>query len=307
VAPPRKSWLERHALTSFLVLAYALSWAQWLPLAATGRVVDAGPDPTHFPGLFGPCVAAFAVTLATRGTAGARDLVRSLFRWRASPAWYAVALSPLAFGAVAWLFLAAGGRAPAVADLGRMGGIADLPPPLLFLALIPLNGYAEEVGWRGFVLPRLQARRSALAASLLLALPWALWHVPMFGVLASYRGMSAGTFPGFLLGLAGGSIVLAWLYNRSGGSVWLLALYHAALNLAAGTLAARGTMAAVVSTGVMVNAGVLVALEWRARRQGRPGPMEPRPRSAPAVTAGPLSSPRSGGSPAPAAPRTTAS
>jgi membrane protease YdiL (CAAX protease family) len=309
VAPPRKSWLERHALTTYFVLAYALSWAQWLPLAATGRVVDAGPEPTHFPGLFGPCVAAFAVTLATRGTSGARDLVRAMFRWRVAPVWYAVALSPLAFGALAWAALAAAGRAPAAADLGRMGGIADLPPLLMFLALIPLNGFSEEVGWRGFALPRLQARRSALAASLLLAIPWALWHLPMFGVLESYRGISAAMFPGFLLGLAAGSVVMAWAYNRSGGSVWLLAIYHAALNLTTATLAARGAMAAVVSTCVMVNAGVLLALEWRARRHRRPGPLEPRTPSAPAAGARsrPLRPPRSAGSPAPGAPRPTAS
>jgi membrane protease YdiL (CAAX protease family) len=198
-----------------------------------------------------------------------------MFRWRIAPAWYAAALSPLAFGAIALLALRVLGRPlPDPTDFGRMGGITDLPPWLMFLALIPLNGFSEEVGWRGFALPRLQRPRSALAASVLLALPWALWHLPTFGVLASYRGLEPAMFPGFLLGLMCGSIVLAWIYNGSGGSLLLVALYHGALNLMTATLAARGTLAAVVSIGVMLNAIVLVALELAAKRTRGHRPME---------------------------------
>lgn len=268
----------RRELLAFFALAYAISWSQWLPLLVAGRVVDRGPDPSHFPGLFGPLVAAFAVTAVTCGRAGTVDLLRRMVRWRVHPGWYLAALSPLGFGAIGLLSLRAIGQPlPDAADFGRMGGIADLPPALLFLALIPLNGYAEEVGWRGFALPRLQQGRSALVASVLLALPWALWHLPMFAVLESYRGMEPAMFPGFLLGLACGSLVLAWLYNGSGGSLLLVALYHGGLNLMAGTVAARGFLAALVSTCVMLNAGVLVALEWSARRRGRPRPLEMPP------------------------------
>ena len=268
-------FLERHALLAYFVLAYAISWAQWLPMLFAGRVVDRGADPSHFPGLWGPCLAAFTVTALTQGRAGVRDLLRRMFLWRVSPGWYAASLSPLAFGAVALLAMRFLGRPlPDPADFGRMGGIQDLPPWLMFLALIPLNGFSEEVGWRGFALPRLQRRRSALAAAVLLAIPWALWHLPTFRVLESYRGIEPAMLPGFFLGLACGSIVLAWIYNGSGGSLLLVALYHGGLNLMTATLAARDTLAAVVSTCVMVNAGVLVGLEWAARRRRGHRPME---------------------------------
>ena len=273
--PAASRSLERHALLAYFVLAYALSWAQWVPLLLTGRIVDRGPDPTHFPGLFGPCLAAFAVTALTEGRAAVRDLLRRVFLWRVAPMWYVAALSPLAFGGIALVSLGLLGKPlPDPADFGRMGGIADMPPWLLFLALIPLNGFSEEVGWRGFALPRLQRGRSALAASVLLAVPWALWHLPTFRVLASYRGLEPPMYLGFLLGLVCGSIVLAWIYNGSGGSLLLVALYHGALNLMTATLAARDSLAAVVSTCVMLNAGVLVAFEWAARRRHGHRPME---------------------------------
>lgn len=263
-----------HPLAWFFALAYVLTWSQWIPLALAGRVVDVGPSPSHFPGLWGPCVAAFLVTLVIEGRAGVLDLLRRMLRWRVGARWYAVALSPLVFAALGLSALGALGRAlPAVEDFGRMGGMASLHPLALFAALIPLNGFAEDVGWRGFAQPRLQQRRSLLRASLLLAIPWALWHVPSFFVLASYRTMTPLLFPGFFAGLACGSIVLAWLVERSGGSILMVALYHAALNLACGTVAGREVLAPIVSTGVMIHALVLVALELRARRAGRPGPL----------------------------------
>lgn len=269
--------LSRHPLAWFFGLAYLLTWSQWIPLAVAGRVVDVGPAPSHFPGLWGPCVAALLLTSATLGRPGVLDLLRRMARWRVSVRWYAVALSPLAYGALGLLALHATGQpTPDPQDFGRMGGMATLHPLALFLALIPLNGFAEDAGWRGFAQPRLQQDGDVLRASLLLSVPWALWHVPSFFVLASYRGMSPLLFPGFFVGLACGSIVLAWLLNRSGGSVLMVALYHASLNLASGTVAGRGTLAAIVSTGVMAHALILVALELRARRAGRAGPLRCR-------------------------------
>ena len=204
-----------------------------------------------------------------------------MFHWRVSPAWYVAALSPLAFGAIGLLAMRLLGQAlPAAADLGRMGGVWSMPPAALFLALIPPNGFSEEVGWRGCALPRMQRPLGALGASVLLALPWALWHLPTFRLLEGYRDMAPAMVVGFVLGLSCGSIVLAWLFNRSGGSLWMVALYHGGLNLMTATLAAGGTLAAVVSTCVMLHAGVLIGLAWDARRRGRPGPMEPLERAA---------------------------
>jgi uncharacterized protein len=87
-------------------------------------------------------------------------------------------------------------------------------------------------------------------------------------VIATYRGFGRVDYVGMLLGLTCGAIVLTWLYNRSGGSILLVIVWHGVYNMMAGTQAATGTLAAVVSTFVMVQAVLLVLLDVRGRRRG---------------------------------------
>lgn len=268
--------IRHRPLLWFFALAYGWTWTDWIALGLADQRVNVGPVPSHFPGLFGPMVAAFVITTVVSGRSGTIDLAHRMLRWRVPVRWYVVALSPLVFGAIGLCVMVVRGESPpALSEFGRMGGAPTLHPLLLFLALIVLNGYAEEVGWRGFALPRLQERRGPLVASIILAVPWAIWHVPSFFILESYRDMNALMFVGFFFGIACGSIVLTWIYNATGSSIFMLALYHAGLNIMSGTIAARGTLAATVTTFVMINAVVLVVLELRARHGGRRGPLAP--------------------------------
>jgi CAAX protease family protein len=116
--------------------------------------------------------------------------------------------------------------------------------------------------------PRLERRVGALGAALLLTPIWALWHLPLFGVVATYRGFAPPAYVGFLFGLGCGSIVLTWLYNRTGGSVLACSVWHGLFNMSTATAAATGMLAATVSTLVMVQALALVGLELRARKRG---------------------------------------
>jgi membrane protease YdiL (CAAX protease family) len=143
-------------------------------------------------------------------------------------------------------------------------------PVIVAVALLVLIGaLGDETGWRGFALPLLQRRYGALAAALLVTPIWALWHLPLFVTVTTYRDFAPPAYIGFVFGLACGSIVLTWLYNGTGGSILACAVWHGMFNLATGTLAASGTIAAVTSTFVIVQAIVLVRLERRARRLGR--------------------------------------
>ncbi|NTV65837.1 MAG: CPBP family intramembrane metalloprotease, partial [Oscillochloris sp.] len=112
--------------------------------------------------------------------------------------------------------------------------------PLLvttFVATLLYGGpLGEEAGWRGFALPRLQARHSPLVASLLLSVVWGLWHTPLH-LQGVYHGIFPDGVPGILLRIVTTvptTIIFTWLYNRTGGNLWLLVLLHTALNNSSG-------------------------------------------------------------------------
>jgi CAAX protease family protein len=268
--------LDVRALVAFFALAYALSWSWVFPLAAAHLVVLRGQTwPTHYPALFGPAIAAVIVTMWATGRQGIRDLLARVTRWRVPLRWWLAALSPAAFLGLALIAMAGTGSAlPSVADFGRFSGLpaAGLAGVLLFLFL---GAMGEETGWRGYALPQLQRRFSPLISSLFLAVLWFGWHLPQFFVISTYRDSSPVQYVGMLLGLICGAVILTWLYNRSGGSILLVAVWHGLYNLVSGTQAATGMLAAVITTLVMIQGVVLITLDLRARRRGRPSVLEP--------------------------------
>lgn len=108
----------------------------------------------------------------------------------------------------------------------------DIPFPLIliesffwaFLFGGPLN---EEPGWRGFALPRLQARFSPLAASLLIGALWGLWHVPVH-LIGAYGGGALGALIRIME--VPRAILFTWIYNRTKGNLLIMILFHAAIN-----------------------------------------------------------------------------
>jgi membrane protease YdiL (CAAX protease family) len=275
--PPVGGRFSTKAVVAFFVLAYVISWAWVIPQALTHQVVQRGQGwPTHYPALLGPLLAAFAVTAWTTGRPGVRELLARMDGWQVGAHWWLVATSPAAFLAIALLgMLAAGKPLPATADFGRFSGTPTVGLVGVFLLITFIGSLGEEAGWRGYALPQLQRRCSALGATLILAPLWALWHLPQFFVIATYRNFGPVEYVGMVLGLACGAIVLTWLYNRSGGSVLLVIVWHGVYNFVGATQAAVGAVAAAVSTLVMVQALILVALELRARRREQPSVLGP--------------------------------
>jgi membrane protease YdiL (CAAX protease family) len=245
----------------YVALAYGISWACWLPLVFGGAVVDVGGWPTHLPGLIGPLLAAIVVaSLVSRWRAYRMRLTEWRIGW-----WWLVAVSPLAMLAAAVLaHSATGGATPAWSDFGRMNGFPLWGPVAVAALLVVVNGLGEEGGWRGFLQPTLQARMRPLFAIAVVAVVWATWHLPLFAVLATYRGFTIVTAVGFFFGMLCGAVVLGWLYNRT-GSVAAVAVWHGLFNVASATAAAHGTVAAVVTTIVMAQAVVLVVADLVTR------------------------------------------
>ena len=268
--------LNVKALVVFFALAYALSWSWAIPLAAAHLVVRRGVGwPTHLPALLGPAIAALVVTAWTMGRPGVRDLGARLVRWRVPVRWWLVAVSPVAFLGLALAAVAVAGQAlPNVGDFGRFSGTPAIGLAGVLL-IIFAGAVGEETGWRGYALPQLQRRFSPLASSLILAGLWFGWHLPQFWVIATYRDFAPAGYVGMFCGLACGAVVLTWLYNRSGGSILLVAVWHGLYNLVSGTQAATGVLAAVVTTLIMIQGIALIILDLRARRCGRPSVLGP--------------------------------
>ncbi len=239
--------VRRHPLFAYFALVYAFSWGYWIPDALSGGHVS------HFPGLLGPMLAAFVVTAAVEGGPGVRDLVARMGRWRIPLRWYAAAVVPLAVALLAAAVLAIFGEDfPTLDRFATMKGIPNAGILATFGLVLLVNAYGEETGWRGFATPRLRERHTLVGASLILSLFWALWHVPTFFLDTGYRGFPAFMFPGFFLGIFAGAVVLTWLYEASGRSVLIVALWHAFLNMASATDAGEGIIAAIVTVAVIV-------------------------------------------------------
>jgi uncharacterized protein len=130
-------------------------------------------------------------------------------------------------------------------------------------------GYSEEVRWRGFALPRLQARHHALGASLLLAPGWAGWHLPLFVFSDGLSSLGAAASFGWLLSLCLGSVLLTSIFNSSGGSIGAVALFHASLDICI-----TSPMAASVpnTMGALLTMGALVLIPVLGRRDLARGP-----------------------------------
>ena len=211
----------------YFVLAFVFTWALWVPAALEARgLIPSLPVPATFLGAFGPMVAAIVVTALDGGRAGLRSLLSRVLRWRVAPVWYGVAiLGPLALtlGAIG-LHAALGGQPPGLGLL--IGALPTLVIVVVYMMITVALG--EEVGWRGYALPALQARYSALIASLILGVMWALWHLPVFfNPDTLYSNLPFGLWLAYLIPFA---VLITWLFNSAGGSVLMAIFFHAVMN-----------------------------------------------------------------------------
>ena len=253
---------ERHPVASFFGLTLAISWAIWIPaLVALPRQVQ---TLAVLVGGFGPFLA--GVIMVRAGGGSLRAWVHDMAVWRVSARWYVLALGfPIAVAAVV------GTSAWAVGvefDPGLFPQrIAVYLGAVLFTMV--LAGGQEEPGWRGYALPRLQARYGALSATLVIGVVWAVWHVPLF--IFDAVGYADRPFAAYLVYVVALAVVFTWLYNGSRGSVLLAVILHAGMNNATVLLpASEATLTTadirtnlfVVQTVVLVGVAIAVVVYY---------------------------------------------
>ncbi len=207
---------ERDGILAFCALACAITWTLDAPLAvswARGATPPAYALPLCGLGAFGPTLA--AVLVASR-----QGKVRAIFaRWRTAPRWIAIALVlPLVLHLIATAIYAALGGHPA-----HWFYPPDRPE---YVAGLVFFSIGEEFGWRGFAYPRLERRFGAVAAALVLGVVWGVWH---FGMMCTAEhGLPAlADVASFVLELALLSVIVAWVFERSGRSLWVALAVHA--------------------------------------------------------------------------------
>ncbi|HEX6256517.1 MAG TPA: CPBP family intramembrane glutamic endopeptidase [Euzebyales bacterium] len=234
----------------YVVIAYVVTWLAVAPLAAAGLGATGTSPPLwlHAFGAAGPAVGAAVVFWRTGGRTAVADLWRRTTDVRRiHGVWWLLALSPLVLAVVV------------LAVVAPFGAIRSPRGPVL-LAGVGVSlayGIFEEIGWRGFLLPRLQDRHTAITSAGWVFVVWAGWHVPMF----AYRLPGGVLALGWLVGLYFGSVWMTVLHNGTGGSVLACAVWHVGYNLASTSGAELSpSVPAAVTTLVVV--GTLVAVRW---------------------------------------------
>ncbi len=217
--------VQARPLTAFFVLTYGLAWLLWAPLVVTG---DEEPTGLKFLllllGTLVPSSVGIFLVAVLHGKAGVRKLLGRLKIWRVGWGWWAVVAFVPAFGAIAVgvnMLLGADGPDVTVTIPGAV---------ILFVFFVfPGSAGGEELGWRGFALPQMQRRGTALRASVILGAVWGTWHLPLYLTGSDLRPLSV--FAPWVLATIATSILLTWMYNGTGGSLLLIVLFHAASNL----------------------------------------------------------------------------
>ncbi|MFP9193125.1 CPBP family intramembrane glutamic endopeptidase [Natrialbaceae archaeon A-CW1-1] len=219
------STVRRHLL-AFVLLTFLISWTAWGVLAVLGTEpgINLGGVLWLLGGL-GPPIAAAVVTRMTDGSQSTRQLLGRLLRWRVGWQWYGVAV--LLPGVVVISAI--------IIDTQVRGVTTPIPGPEFVLLLVGMIVYSsviagglEEIGWRGFALPRLQTSFDALAASVVIGVVWVVWHVPLFIVPGVWH-TALPVLPFIVQGIAL-AVVFTWLYNSTRGSLLLVVLLHGSVN-----------------------------------------------------------------------------
>ncbi|HXQ39126.1 MAG TPA: type II CAAX endopeptidase family protein [Anaerolineales bacterium] len=267
------AWMKRHALVVYFILAYAISWAIQLPLAtsAQGWLQLPVRFAVHYLAAFEPMLAVLIVISITEGQDGVRQLLAGLSKWRVGIGWFLFStLLPIGlFGVAVLVGDAENGTWP---DLSLLGEVDYLPYLGIFGALLLwllTFGLGEEIGWRGYALPRLQKHHNALTATLMLGVVWTFWHLPAFFYKDTYMamGMLAG-LPLLLLSILAASIVFTWLYNSTNGSLLIVTLFHALFDFLSVSRAGGESAAAIMSAAVMIWA-LLIAILFKPANLSR--------------------------------------
>jgi uncharacterized protein len=217
-----------NSLWVYFFLAFGFSWLIFIPLALQG-FVSGIPASVHMLGAYGPLLSSILTTDLISGQAGLKELLSWVAHWRIGSIWLLVSLlSPVVLFLITVSFSALMFKDwSSLAHFGRFTELTGISGFTGWALWIITFGLGEEVGWRGFALPRLQKRYNARTSSLILGAIWTAWHIPAFCYNYSPSLLSVTAFT---VSILSGSALLTWLYNSTSGSVFATILWHGSFN-----------------------------------------------------------------------------
>jgi uncharacterized protein len=219
-------------IVAYFSITFGVTWTFFMSAIVLVRGAErGGPDLGAvvglliFIGTMMPSAIALILTARSNGKAGVKALLQRILLWRVSAKWYLFAL-----------FFAAGIKlAVAVVCRAVYGAWPEFSAVSLGAMLVaivfstPFQA-GEEIGWRGYALPRLAERIGLPAGSVVLGVLWAVWHLPLFFLNLAGNDEFGQSFAVWALGVTGLSVAMAWLYARTRGSLLLVMLMHSAVN-----------------------------------------------------------------------------
>ena len=228
------NYVRQFPITSFILLNYAISWSFLYPCYQMILNAEEGSFPPlaliGLIGAYGPSIAAIIVEQICNGKAGVRTLLKKLLIGKVSVVWYLFLLLPIIIYAMALLLSVFFGFEAATFDFKEA---ATMALPYIALAL-PFGPMGEELGWRGYMLPKLLEKYNLVISSLIIGVAWTVWHLASFSfpgaAIPSIFEVNAKTLFWYLLTITSSSFLFSYLWVQSRGSVLLAILLHATFN-----------------------------------------------------------------------------
>ena len=222
------AFLKRNSLVLGIVLMFLLTWP--IDLASSGLLPFKIPFLVYLFLGWGFVFASVIMTALTLGKEGVISLLKRYLQWRVGWKWYLVAflLEPLLIALGVYGNALVTGVAPDYSKIMAykiFGKSATLWIFILPFFLTDFLSNGEEIGWRGYALPRLQAKHSALTSTLILGVIWGFWHLPKY-----LTHFSVPSFAWFMVHTMAGAFLYTWLYNNTKGSLLMVTLFHASSN-----------------------------------------------------------------------------
>lgn len=205
-------------LVLYFAITFIFSWLAWGVGAGKNAVL-------HVIGTFGTTITALILTLCYEGFPGLQSILSRLLKWQVGFSWYL-----FVFGSTTIIPIFA-----TLIHIWQGGTIIQTNDPRQWYLIFPVffqilffSVLGEEIGWRGYALPRMRTLFGSFHASILLGLIWGVWHLPLFWIEGNFHQQIP--FNLFMLQSIALSILLTWLYNRTSESLFIVHLFHAASN-----------------------------------------------------------------------------